>query len=118
MESSVRLVGEVGGLPADDFIRRLKALCDPVRVIIVSYMYGNNGEAFAPDLQYVTGLAQSTVSHHLRLLREAGLVDASHIEQRITPQQPRVLFTLNVAALREVRDALANFGASTLEQER
>ena len=54
---------------------RFKALADPARVAIVNRLAGA-GEvcvcAFVDDL----GLAQPTVSHHLRILREAGLVEA------------------------------------------
>jgi ArsR family transcriptional regulator len=54
---------------------RFKALGDPARVAIVNRLAGA-GEvcvcAFVDDL----GLSQPTVSHHLRILREAGLVEA------------------------------------------
>jgi ArsR family transcriptional regulator, arsenate/arsenite/antimonite-responsive transcriptional repressor len=55
---------------------RFKALGDPARIAIVNRLAGA-GEvcvcAFVDDL----GLSQPTVSHHLRILREAGLVEAS-----------------------------------------
>jgi ArsR family transcriptional regulator, arsenate/arsenite/antimonite-responsive transcriptional repressor len=53
---------------------RFKALGDPTRVAIVNRLAGA-GEvcvcAFVDEL----GLSQPTVSHHLRILREARLVD-------------------------------------------
>jgi ArsR family transcriptional regulator, arsenate/arsenite/antimonite-responsive transcriptional repressor len=59
----------------DDLAARFKALSDPTRVAIVNRLAGA-GEvcvcAFVGDL----GLSQPTVSHHLRVLREAGLVEA------------------------------------------
>ena len=58
-----------------DLAARFKALSDPSRVAIVNRLAGA-GEvcvcAFVGDL----GLSQPTVSHHLRVLREAGLVEA------------------------------------------
>ena len=55
---------------------RFKALADPTRVAIVNRLAGA-GEvcvcAFVDDLD----LSQPTVSHHLRILREAGLVEAT-----------------------------------------
>ena len=58
---------------ADAVARRFKALADPARVAIVNRLAGA-GEvcvcAFVDELD----LAQPTVSHHLRVLREAGLV--------------------------------------------
>jgi ArsR family transcriptional regulator len=54
---------------------RLKALADPVRVKIVSYLFSSTtGEEISGDLAVVLGLAESTVSHHLTQLRNAGLV--------------------------------------------
>lgn len=59
----------------DALAARFKALADPTRVAIVNRLAGA-GEvcvcAFVGDL----GLSQPTVSHHLRILREAGLVEA------------------------------------------
>lgn len=54
---------------------RLKALADPVRVKIVSYLFSSvAGEEISGDLAAVLGLAESTVSHHLGQLRKAGIV--------------------------------------------
>jgi len=61
---------------AEALAARFKALADPTRVSIVNRLAGA-GEvcvcAFVDDLR----LAQPTISHHLRVLREAGLVEAS-----------------------------------------
>jgi ArsR family transcriptional regulator, arsenate/arsenite/antimonite-responsive transcriptional repressor len=61
---------------AAELARCFKALADPARVAIVNRLAGA-GEvcvcAFVDDL----GLAQPTVSHHLKILREAGLVEAT-----------------------------------------
>ena len=52
-----------------------KALADPTRVAIVSRLA--SGEVCCVcDLTDAFELSQPTVSHHLRVLREAGLVDA------------------------------------------
>ncbi len=54
---------------------RLKALADPVRVKIVSYLFGSTaGEQNSGDLAAALGLSESTVSHHLTQLRKAGFV--------------------------------------------
>jgi ArsR family transcriptional regulator len=53
----------------------LAALADPVRLRIVSMLAAApEGEACGCELEAPLGLAQPTVSHHLRILREAGLV--------------------------------------------
>ncbi|OBI75514.1 Rv2640c family ArsR-like transcriptional regulator [Mycobacterium asiaticum] len=54
---------------------RLKALADPVRVKLVSYLFGSPaGEEISGDLAAVLNLSESTISHHLTQLRKAGLV--------------------------------------------
>lgn len=55
-------------------IRVMKALSDPNRVKIVK-MLGNK-ELCVCELTALLGLAQSTVSKHLRLLEDAGLVSS------------------------------------------
>jgi DNA-binding transcriptional ArsR family regulator len=56
---------------------RLKALADPVRVKLVSLLFGSaGGEECSSDLAATVGLTESTVSHHLTQLRRAGLVES------------------------------------------
>ena len=53
----------------------LKALADPIRVRLVSLLATSPaGEVCACDLPPLLGRAQPTVSHHLKLLCEAGLL--------------------------------------------
>lgn len=67
-----------GPLSDDDALHialRLKALADPVRVKIVSYLFSSDeGEQCSGDLASALKLTESTVSHHLTQLRKAGLV--------------------------------------------
>ena len=52
-----------------------KALGDPTRLsLIMAVAASDNSEACVCDLTPDTGLAQSTVSHHLKILVEAGLL--------------------------------------------
>lgn len=54
----------------------LKALADPVRIRLVSIIASHDGgEACVCDLTEAFTLTQPTISHHLRVLRDAGLVD-------------------------------------------
>src|SRR5437660_3942055 len=55
---------------------RFKALADPARVAIVNRLAAAD-EVCVCDLNAALDLAQPTVSHHLRVLREAGLVESS-----------------------------------------
>jgi ArsR family transcriptional regulator, arsenate/arsenite/antimonite-responsive transcriptional repressor len=53
----------------------LKALADPVRLRLMS-LIAASGEACVCDLTVPFDVSQPTISHHLRVLRQAGLVDA------------------------------------------
>ncbi|KZS57629.1 transcriptional regulator [Mycobacterium kansasii] len=54
----------------------LKALAEPTRLRLVSLIAGHEGaEACVCDLTAPVGLSQPTVSHHLKILVEAGLLE-------------------------------------------
>ena len=51
-----------------------KALGDPVRLQLVDVLRRHAGEVCVCELVPLFDLAQNTISHHLKVLREAGLV--------------------------------------------
>lgn len=53
----------------------LRALADPHRWQLLELIRGSGGEACVCDLTASTDLSQPTVSHHLRALVEAGLLE-------------------------------------------
>src|SRR4051812_11281414 len=56
----------------------LKALADPVRLRLLSLVAAHaDGEACVCDLNDAFDLSQPTISHHLKVLHEAGLLDRS-----------------------------------------
>lgn len=60
---------------AQDLANVFKALGDPTRVKLLSLITASaNGEMCVCDLTAPVGLSQPTVSHHMKLLVEAGLV--------------------------------------------
>lgn len=66
--------GVVSDASAETLARMFKALGDPTRVKLLSLIAAApEGEACACDLIEPVGLSQPTVSHHMRLLVEAGL---------------------------------------------
>ena len=75
-ECSVPLVREpVGEDVAAGLARVFKALADPVRLRLVSLIGAHAGdEACVCDLTSAFGLTQPTISHHLKVLREAGII--------------------------------------------
>ncbi len=81
--------------------RRFAALGDPVRLQLVSLLATSpTGAVCACDLVEPVGRSQPTVSHHLRILREAGLVAA---EKRGV----NIWYSVAPGALESLRAALA-----------
>src|SRR5512134_931431 len=65
----------LGREEADELAGILKALADPARLRLLSLIQAQpDGEACVCHLVEPLGLAQGTVSHHLKALRNAGLV--------------------------------------------
>lgn len=65
-------------LTEDDAVgqaRLLKALADPTRLRILSLLSRHEGEVCVFEIVESFTLEQPTISHHLRILRDAGLVD-------------------------------------------
>lgn len=63
---------------ADLLARKLKALADPTRLRLISMVAASEGEeACVCDLNEPIGLSQPTVSHHLKILMEAGFLTRS-----------------------------------------
>jgi ArsR family transcriptional regulator, arsenate/arsenite/antimonite-responsive transcriptional repressor len=60
----------------DELAGRFKALADPTRVAIVNALSAAD-EVCVCNLTATFELSQPTISHHLKILREAGLVEAS-----------------------------------------
>ncbi|MBB3675446.1 ArsR/SmtB family transcription factor [Modestobacter versicolor] len=60
---------------ATELARTLKALADPARLRVLSLVAGAEGrEVCACDLTTPLGLSQPTVSHHLKVLVDAGFL--------------------------------------------
>jgi len=63
---------------AEDIAPLLKALGDPVRLRLLSLVAAYDGqEACVCDLNDAFDLSQPTISHHLKVLHEVGLLDRS-----------------------------------------
>ncbi|RBY78838.1 metalloregulator ArsR/SmtB family transcription factor [Blastococcus sp. TF02A-26] len=61
---------------AEQIAPLLKALADPVRLRLVSLIAsGEGGEACVCDLNGAFELTQATISHHLKVLHNAGILD-------------------------------------------
>ena len=68
----------ISAADADDLARTFKALGDPTRVRLISIIAASEGEeACVCDLTDPIGLSQPTVSHHLKILMDAGFLTRS-----------------------------------------
>jgi len=95
------LEAPLGEDDATDLARHFAALADPVRLRLLGLIASApGGEVCACDLVEPVGRAQPTVSHHLKVLAEAGLVER---EKRGTWAWYRVV----PGRLAALRDALA-----------
>lgn len=65
----------LGAAESEELAALLKALADPVRLRLYSRIAGAAASVCVCDIQDV-GVSQPTVSHHLRKLREAGLIES------------------------------------------
>ncbi len=70
-----RITAPLGEGEAADLARTFAALADPVRLRLLSMLAtAPSGEVCACELVGPSGRSQPTVSHHLRVLTEAGLI--------------------------------------------
>jgi ArsR family transcriptional regulator len=73
--SPAELSGAMDSDEATELARTLKALADPARLRVLSLVAGNDGrEVCVCDLTEPLGLSQPTVSHHLKVLVDAGFL--------------------------------------------
>src|SRR5262245_24503096 len=74
-------------MAADDLLRALKAVAEPTRLRMLELLLGWEGPRTGPvrsgerglclcDLELLVGLRHALVSHHLRILKEAGVVES------------------------------------------
>ena len=95
------LVETINASEADELAAAFKVLADPTRLRLLSMIANSpSGEACACDLVDPVGKSQPTVSHHLSILADAGLLAR---EQR----GKWVFFTLVPERVAVLRDALA-----------
>lgn len=87
------LAAPLGEGEATELASVFKALGDPVRLRLLSLIAsrsGPGGEACVCELTPAFDLSQPTISHHLKLLKQAGLIDGERrgtwVYYRLVPQ--------------------------------
>ena len=70
------LAGPLDRAAADNLAAALKVIADPARLRLLSLIQAQpEGEACVCHLTEPLGLSQPTISHHLKVLHEVGLLD-------------------------------------------
>jgi DNA-binding transcriptional ArsR family regulator len=86
----------------------LKAIADPVRRRILEML--KNGDHSAGEIAAQFELTQATVSYHLKLLREAGLIT-------VRKEQNYIYYGLNISVFEEVLSWIYDLGGEHDEHE-
>ncbi len=66
---------EISADEAKELADGLQMLAHPIRLQLLDVLARHSGQVCVCDLEAAVPVKQPTVSHHLRLLREAGLID-------------------------------------------
>ena len=106
-------------MPMKDVVKTFKALADPTRVRIMFLL--DRRELCVCELMYILEMEQSRVSHHMRVLREAGLAedvrDGRWIIYRIPEASRGLVESLFAGALRERVEGSGEAAADALKLE-
>jgi ArsR family transcriptional regulator len=94
------LASALGEADAAELASAFKALADPVRLRLLSLIAAADGAACSCDLEEPVGKSQPTVSHHLSVLADAGLITKQRMGRW-------VLCSVVPERLAVLRDALA-----------
>lgn len=66
----------LGEVETDQFAAAFKALSNPVRLQIIDLISQGGGQICGCDIEHHFELTQPTISHHLKVLRDAGLISS------------------------------------------
>lgn len=87
-------------IDVDDLARMCKALAHPARVQLLQHLVGY-GDCYFGSLTDVLPLAPSTISQHVSILKEAGLIEGSSDARR-------VCYCVNKERLRQLKAAIGD----------
>ncbi len=66
----------LGEVEAEQFAVAFKALSNPIRLQIIDLISQGGGQICGCDIERHFDLTQPTISHHLKVLRDAGLISS------------------------------------------
>lgn len=92
---------------ADQLAALAKAIAHPARIEIIRIL-ARRQTCIGCDIVEEIGLAQSTTSEHLRIMKTAGLIVGEF-------ERPRICYSLNPAALEPLRQFLGKVGSAATD---
>jgi ArsR family transcriptional regulator len=98
-------------MPASEAALIGKALGDPTRLSIYAHIANRRKELFCGELGDCHVLSMATISHHLRVLTQAGLISSRRSGQH-------VFYRALPARLAEYQSYLAKFGKKSVRVRR
>lgn len=81
--------------------RFAKALSHPIRVYILDFL-SNQSCCFSGDLDKLLPIARSTLSQHLKELKNAGLIKGNI-------EYPKIRYCLNIESWKDAKSMFSNF---------
>ena len=84
---------------SEQFVGIMESLSDPIRINILELMM--NGEICVCDIVKVTGLAQSKISYHIKILKDSGLI-------RDRQEGRWVYYKLDLEVLSDIQNWMSN----------
>ena len=89
------------------FVGIMESLSDPIRINILELMM--NGEICVCDIVKVTGLSQSKISYHIKILKDSGLINDR--------QEGRwVYYKLDLEVLSDIQNWMGNLIQSSMNK--
>jgi ArsR family transcriptional regulator len=120
IKTFIRSMPEGAGLPSmSDIADVFKALSDPTRIRVLLLL--RDRDLCVCEIMYVLGMEQSRISHQMRILRQAGLVEdlreGRWINYRIAPAARPLLEVLFAGSLRDRVEAAPETAADARKLE-
>jgi ArsR family transcriptional regulator len=106
-------------MPMKDIVKVFKALADPTRLRIMLLL--RRRELCVCELMHILEMEQSRVSHHMRVLRDAGIAEdvrqGRWILYRVPEEAQGIVGELFAGELRDRIDATAEAAADAIKLE-
>jgi DNA-binding transcriptional ArsR family regulator len=84
----------------EELAEAIKTLSDPTRIRIMCFLKG--GEACVCDIEQYLGISQQLTSHHLHVLKDAGLL-------QMRKDGTRSLYSIDIASLKRVNETFEEY---------